>query len=464
MLVPDDQLTTIVQASFDPSSAAENTFRLVVVSGADEGASIVVDGSRNQTRIGTSVGCELLLHDKLISRRHFSLEWVDGQLKLADLGSRNGTTVDGVRVTGAFLRGGETITLGETQLRLELCPGDVELPVETRVRFGRVVGASLEMRRLYGLCDKLAAADVSVLIEGETGTGKEMLAESIHAQGPRAAGPFMVFDCAAVSPQLIEAELFGHDRGAFTGAVAARKGVFEEAHRGTLLLDEIGDLPIDLQSRLLRALDAGEVKRIGENRWRQVDVRVIAATRRDLDREVQAGRFRDDLFHRLVMTRVELPPLRSRKGDIPILARYFAVQFGSVEVALPASVIARWSEAPWGGNVRELRNAVARYLALGTDAVEEPWSEPLAVQSTSLPHTPGEAADVRSSRIADIVDAAIREGGSFVDVRRGVLQEFERHFLERVLAANGGNVVRAAEASGICRRYFQKLRVRQRQP
>src|SRR5262249_22135835 len=194
--------------------------------------------------------------------------------------------------------------------------------------FGRVLGASREMRRLYPLCERLAASRVPVVIEGETGTGKEILAESLHEAGPRTAAPFAVFDCTAVPANLMESELFGHDRGAITGAVMTRKGILEEADGGTLLIDEIGDLDLQLQPKLLRALERGEVRRVGGDRWLKVDVRILAATRRNLDVEVQEGRFRDDLFHRLAVARIELPPLRERKGDVAVLASHFSEEMG----------------------------------------------------------------------------------------------------------------------------------------
>jgi transcriptional regulator with GAF, ATPase, and Fis domain len=298
---------------------------------------------------------------------------------------------------------------------------------------------------------------VPVILEGETGTGKEVLAESLHDMSPRAGRPFVILDCAAVSAGLAESELFGHERGAFTGALDSRKGVFEEAHGGTLLLDEIGELPLHLQTKLLRALDSRVVKRVGGSRFIPVDVRVMGATRRNLDLEVQAGRFRDDLFHRLVGARVELPSLRDRKGDIALLARYFATQLGGDEHALPPSLLARWRDHTWPGNVRELRNAVARYLAMGDIAEADAW-EAFPMSS----HGPGPTSVDTTLRLAEWVDAELAKGGSFVGLRKALLEEFERSFLSHALAAHGGNIARAASAAGIGRRYFQKLQSRKK--
>jgi two-component system, NtrC family, response regulator HydG len=313
------------------------------------------------------------------------------------------------------------------------------------------LGGSFEMRRLYPLFARLANTDVPVVIEGETGTGKELLAESLHEDGPRAAGPFIVFDCTAVAPNLIESELFGHERGAFTGAVSARKGVFEQAHGGTLLIDEIGDLPPPMQPKLLRALERSEVRRVGGERTIKVDVRLLAATRRNLDREVQAGRFRDDLFHRLAVARLELPPLRRRKGDVITLAHACAVQMGGTAAALSESLLRTWDEYAWPGNVRELRNAVARRLALGDLSVLED-SFQAGAPPPGAPH----------HEDTGVLERIVAQGLPLNVSRHRVLEELERRYVERVLAEHGGNVTRAAEASGIARRQFQRVKGRLR--
>jgi DNA-binding NtrC family response regulator len=297
------------------------------------------------------------------------------------------------------------------------------------------------MRRLYPLCERLAAAVVPVIIEGETGTGKEVLAESLHTQGPRARAPFVVFDCTAVPPNLVESELFGHERGAFTGAVSMRKGVFERAHGGTLLIDEIGDLDIALQPKLLRALERGEVRRVGGDTPIAFDVRIIAATRRDLDHAVQAGLFRDDLFHRLAVGRIELPPLRDRHGDVAVLARYFSRKLGALEGALRGELIRRWEQDAWPGNVRELRNAVARQIALGDLA---------HLETSSKPPARGE-----------IIDRVLAMELPIGEARERVVDEFERRYVAHMLDKNQGVVSHAAKASGVARRHFQRIRARQ---
>jgi DNA-binding NtrC family response regulator len=293
---------------------------------------------------------------------------------------------------------------------------------------------------------RLASSNVPVLIEGETGTGKEVVAQALHEQGPRSAGPYVVFDCTTVTPNLIESELFGHERGAFTGATAQRRGVFEQASGGTLFVDEIGDLPLDLQPKLLRVLERSELRRVGGDRVIRCDTRVIAATRRDIDRLVQQGSFRDDLFHRLAVGRVELPTLRRRRGDVPLLIEHFCNELGGDPRALPAALLSEWVHREWPGNVRELRNAVARHLAVGD-------------LSRTLDESDAEELDgPAASEFSPVLEQRL----PFPDARQAVVDAFQRRYLQYMLDANHGNVPKAAHASGIALRYFQLLRARSR--
>jgi DNA-binding NtrC family response regulator len=380
-------------------------------------------------------------------------------LKIVDLGSTNGTAVEArsLMVGEARLEGGEVVRLGSTTLRVERQIAAARAPAKERTRFGRLIGASPEMQALYPLCERLAASDIPVVIEGETGTGKEVLAECLHEEGPRAAGPFIVFDCTAVPPSLVESELFGHEKGAFTGATNTRKGVFEDAHGGTLLIDEIGDLELPLQAKLLRALERSEVRRVGGNKWIQVDVRVISATRRDLDRAVQEGSFRDDLFHRLAVGRIELPPLRRRSGEVATLAGHFCRELSRGKRTLPTELVHRWEGMPWPGNIRELRNAVARYLALGDLA--ERGTTPAPPASSEVRAVPSSA----EAGAGDIVDRVLAMDLPLARAREHLLREFEQRYVARVLAQHGGVVTRAAAASGIARRHFQRLRARSKE-
>jgi DNA-binding NtrC family response regulator len=445
MTTSDGQGTTIARPMLD-LELPEASFVLSVVAGPDAGATFALDGSGPVRPLaGTSPVCELKLSDRSVSRRHLSLELEGKRLRVRDLGSTNGTFVNGLQIEDARLLGGERITLGATTLALERT-GLPKLPAFSAAKgFGPLLGQSLVMRRLYPLLDRLARSDIPVVIEGETGTGKEVLAEALHLHSARAKKPLVVFDCTTVAPSLLESELFGHEKGAFTGATESRKGLFEEAEGGTLLIDEIGDLDTTLQPKLLRVLERGELRRVGGNKVIPVDVRVLAATRRDLDREVQQGRFRDDLFHRLAVSRVELPPLRERGGDIELLAAHFAAELGFAAADVRPEVLERWRTASWPGNIRELRNAVARHLSLG-----------------ELDAQPQRAVVASIEGLGAKIEALVRDGMPWTHARLKALELFEGAYVQQALQRHGGNVARAAEASGLARRYFQKIKARSR--
>lgn len=413
---------------------------LVVVDGPEAGTKAIVDFERDSPLIvGSSAVCHVRLSDRMVSRRHVSFDVCEQGLRMVDLDSTNGTLIRGIRLREGIIAGGDVVVIGNTSLRIDALPdSEVASSLSTAHRFGRVIGSSVAMRRVYRTAERFAQVELPVLIEGETGTGKELLSEAIHDASPRANGPFIVFDCTAVPPNLLEAALFGHVKGAFTGAETDRIGIFEEASGGTLLIDEIGELDIALQPKLLRAIERSAVQPVGSNEWRKVDVRILSATRRDLDREVTAGRFRDDLLYRLAVGRIALPPLRDRKGDITLLAHHFWRNLGAEAKVLPAAVIARWEDYAWPGNVRELNNTIARYLALG--AIEDAVMPPSAVE--------------------DAMERILAMDLSFPRARQAAADEFERRYVQRVLGKYNGNVMRAANASGIARRYFQILRAR----
>ncbi len=442
---------TSTDLSERPADGRTQGFVLEVISGPDAGRSLSLDVTQaTPLYIGKSEACALALSDTRVSRRHAAVFVEDNRLRLTDAGSLNGTTVNGIQISDAWLTGGEIIGAGGSTLGVRAVGGPPE-PVQLGTRFGRVLGSSPEMCRLYPLCHRLARSDVPVIIEGETGTGKELLAESIHEMSKRSKGEFVVFDCTAVPPGLVESSLFGHEKGAFTGAVSSRRGVFEQASGGTLLIDEIGDLELGLQSKLLRAIERSEVQRVGGTGWTRVDVRVLAATRRDLEREIQAGRFRDDLFYRLAVTRIEMPPLRRRTGDIEVLVRSFWASLGGEPAELTPELIARFESYSWPGNVRELHNAVAHRIALGDLSNVESIRR-------SLPPPPPEASAAAS--LPDVMGQIISRGMPFIPARSLVVAEFERRYCEWVLEKAGGNVTRAAEQSGLARRYFYVIKTR----
>lgn len=425
----------------DGSAGAEAClFVLEVLSGPDQGAACRVD---DVAFVGKSATCELKLTDAKVSRRHVELRIDTLGLRVVDQNSTNGVYLNGVRVRDGLARDGDRLRLGDSLLgvRAELAREPVRL--STRTRFGRMIGASAAMRRLFARCDQVAPTNIPVLVEGETGTGKELLAEALHEASTRASKPFVVFDCTTVSPQLLEASLFGHERGAFTGAHELRQGVFEAASGGTLLIDEIGDLDVALQSKLLRAVERKEVQRIGSTRWIKVDVRLISATRRDLEAEIQAGRFRDDLYYRLAVARLTLPPLRARDGDVELLATHLWATLSHGQAPFPTEFLARWQGYSWPGNVRELYNAVHRRFALGLHDGLDDEQEPASVG-------PGK----------DIVDRLLNEGLPYTLARRLVLDDFNRRFVEVALEKSGGSVARAAASFGIARRYFTRIKAR----
>ena len=446
------------------------TFSLSVLAGPEQGQQFTVAPGPSRVLAGTSPACGICLSDRQVSRRHAAFEIAGARLRVTDLGSRNGTYAQNLLVLDAYLAGGELVRLGETVLRADTLGAAEPEDLSRAARFGKLVGTSVEMRRLYPLCERLAASVVPVILEGETGTGKEVLAEALHEASPRAAGPFVVFDCTAVPPTLVESALFGHERGAFTGATETRRGVFEEAHGGTLLLDEIGDLELSLQAKLLRAIQRSEVQRVGSNRWIRVDVRILAATRRDLDREIQAGRFRDDLYYRLAVARIELPPLRRRKGDATILAHHFWRQLAGRALPFPPGFAERLEDYDWPGNIRELHNAVARRVALGDSAPIETARGPTSSSSGTLPAVPqpsrlaalegSGAAPIPAAIPDDFIEEVLSADLPLPRARERVIDHFERRYVQRVLAHHGGNVRNAAAASGIARRYFQILRAR----
>ena len=308
----------------------------------------------------------------------------------------------------------------------------------------RIVGDSRPMRRLLDATARVAARDVTVLVRGETGTGKEFVAQLLHAQSGRSAGPLVRFNCAAIPADLAEAELFGHVRGAFTGATATRRGFFAEAHGGTLVLDEVGELPLAVQAKLLRALQEGEIQPVGSGRVEKVDVRVVAATNRDLAAEARAGNFREDLYYRLAVVELMVPPLRDRVEDIPALAAEFARRYGdrfglgtlTLEPALIDALVA----APWPGNVRQLENTIARLAALAHDAT---------LTAADFAEQHGHEASTRAAPpVAEADEPVPEEGGPSL---REQVEAFERGLIARALAAAGGNQSEAARRLGTSR-------------
>ena len=412
--------------------------RVEVALGPDAGAALDVAGQ--PVRIGTADDNDLVLTDDSVSRHHCELEPVAGGMRVRDAGSTNGVFAGGVRVYDALVPLDTRLRAGDTEIVLATSGETVEREQTTADRFGDLLGCSPRMRELFADLERIAATDVTLLVEGETGTGKDLVAESVHRASARSVGPFVVFDCGAVSPSLAESELFGHDRGAFTGAVQAHAGVFEQAHGGTLLLDEIGELPKELQPKLLRALEKRQVRRVGGSKVIELDARIVAATNRNLRAETARGAFREDLYFRLAAAHVTAPPLRDRMDDLEMLVNHFlSLERPPRAVAdLPAHVWDLFRSYRWPGNVRELRNAVQR-LQVTPDRPLHEWASPgVATQPAPASLAKAEVLPLRVAR---------REAGD----------AFERAYLASVLARVGGSVTRAAALAEVSRQMMQKL-------
>jgi len=415
------------------------SLQLVVVEGPSRGATASV--TTGGARVGAAAGNDLTLADPTVSRVHCELTQRGDALVLRDLGSTNGTWVEGVRLRDGDVPPGAIVRVGSSAFRVDVGDEPAFVELSGRASFGELVGASLEMRRLYAVLERVAATDATVLVEGETGTGKDVLARSLHAASTRASGPFVAVDCGAIPENLIESELFGHVRGAFTGATSDRKGVFEEAHGGTLFLDEIGEMPLTLQPKLLRAIESRSVRRVGSSAARPVDVRIVAATNRPLARCVNDGSFREDLYYRLAVVSLSLPPLRTRREDIPLLARHFHGALAGADVnELPPDFVARLVGRSWPGNVRELRNFIERSVSLGM----------LDAPATGRPSRPPPGAPLPS------LDGMIALELPLKEARQAWVESFESVYVRDILRRCGGNVTRAAERAGVSRRFLQR--------
>jgi transcriptional regulator with GAF, ATPase, and Fis domain len=386
--------------------------------------------------VGSAPGNAIEVADATVSRIHAELDPREGTVWVRDLGSRNGTFVENIRVTEAEVPDGGTITVGNTRLRIERNARREAVDLWPTHQFGTLVGRSTVMRELFARCHHIAALDSAVLIQGETGTGKEVIAEAIHAASSRASGPFVIVDCAALPETLLEAELFGHMKGAFTGATNSRDGAFQDAEGGTLFLDEIGELPQGMQPKLLRAVETRSARRIGESTYRKVDVRIVAATNRDLRPMVNAGAFREDLYFRLAVLPLTVPALRQRLDDIPLLVQHFAG--AQLAPFFSQQILDELRSRDWPGNVRELRNFVERATALGTEEASEltsPSDAPLT--TTELPAVP--------------IDRPFKE------LRELWLNHLERQYMFQLLELHNRNISAAADAAGLDRRYLHRL-------
>ncbi|MCC7536780.1 MAG: sigma 54-dependent Fis family transcriptional regulator [Deltaproteobacteria bacterium] len=433
---------------------------LEVVRGPSSGARVEVRGGR--VVIGRAEGCDLVLDDARVSAAHLELVPTEKGVVLRDLGTTNGTRIGTLVVREAILGDGTEIAIGACELRF----GYDDTPARVE-RFGRdtfhgLVGGSLAMRALYADLERLAKTRLNVLIEGETGTGKEVVARAVHEASPRSSAAFVTVDCGALAPTLVESTLFGHEKGAFSGAHQRQEGLVEAAHGGTLFLDELGELPLEAQTRLLRVLEARTIRRVGATKEIPVDVRVVSATHRDLLAMVAAGTFRADLFFRLATARVQVPPLRARKEDIPLLAKTLLARiFDDDAPVLDDEAVELLRRRDFPGNVRELRNDLEVAAAFATsgriragDLLRRP-SAAAAVPGQSSASSPLPAP--RGASPSPATTLPNEPLGIYHEAKETAIASFERDYLERLMAEATGNITRAAARAGLERHSLRAL-------
>jgi transcriptional regulator with GAF, ATPase, and Fis domain len=447
MVEPDGEMPTGLLSPL--SREGRHAFRLAVVGGPSSGAQRLIDS--RELRIGKASANHLCIPDPTVSRFHCVIEQTPRGLLLRDLGSTNGTQVGGCWVDRVYVAPGVSIKIGSTLLQVLSAEAAAPAPVVETVA-ARLLGSSKAIEKLLASLPKVASSGVTVLIEGETGTGKSVIAELIHQVGPRPQSPFVVVDCGSIPPSLIESELFGHERGSFTGATERRIGAFEAAHGGTIFLDEIGELPLPMQPKLLRALEARTIKRIGSTKEINIDVQVIAATNRDLRGAVARGDFRADLYYRLDALRLHVPPLRERREDVPLLIEQFArkvkrdVDAGLLDF-LKRTLAAR---EEWPGNVRELRNAVEKAVLFG-----DLGSEPTA--PVNMP-TPAGGMPTPSGGLMPTSPLPRFDGSlSFRLAKDEAIAAWERRFLVSLIEFAKGNLSQAARAAQMDRSHLREL-------
>ena len=415
--------------------------RLRVLAGPDAGLELELPPIG--VVIGADPACDVSLTDPSVSSRHCTIAPTAAGFHVVDLGSKNGTSIDGVAVGKVTAPPGAVVRVGKTLLQLLPADEVVAIPPSTRDHFGAMWGDSPSMRQVFAVLERAASSDASVLFLGESGCGKELAARAIHDESPRKHAPFIVFDCGAATDTLIESDLFGHVRGSFTGAAGDRQGAFAAAHGGTLFLDEIGDLPIALQPKLLRMLEAGEVIPLGSRKPERYDVRVVAATHRDVYGEVAKGGFRGDLYYRLAVVEVHLPPLRQRREDLHKLVALFLERAGAghLVASIGGPSIERLAAYHWPGNVRELRNVITRAVALA-GPVKDFGELPILLRPTMA---------------AAATEPVVRADRPFHQAKDEVVDRFERGYLTDLIERAGGNLSAAARTAGLERKFLYRL-------
>ena len=417
-----------------PSFSRQNRGGIfLVIKGPDRGETVRL-GDKPVT-FGSAPQCDMVLSDKTVSRKHMQAELVGDEVIVSDCGSTNGTFIQGSRFEKISVGFGAEVKLGRTVVKFLPDEEVVDPEPSEQNTFGSIVGTDTKMRQLFKLLTDVAQTNATVLIEGETGTGKELIAEEVHNHSPRRDGPFVVFDCGSVPRELIESMLFGHVKGSFTGAITDRKGAFAEAHGGTIFLDEIGEMALDLQPSLLRVLDKRAVRKVGSNTYEKIDVRVVAATNRDLRAEVDKKAFREDLYYRLAVIRVSVPPLRERGADIPMLIHHFINSFGPGLSVAPEDM-ARLVRHSWPGNVRELRNVIERACLLSR----------------------GNTINLEDALVSEAAPSlGIRTDLPFKEAKGQLVEMFEREYIEDLMRRHKMNLSAAAREAQIDRKHLREL-------
>ena len=398
--------------------------------------------------IGSHPDSDFCLAEPSISRQHAKLELDENGCRLVDLGSKNGTFIGDIRINDIYLTNHTTFRCGAVEITFELQSDTFEVAISKDDHFGRLLGHSIAMREIFGLLERIAPTPATVLIEGESGSGKELVASAIREYSDRRSKPFIIFDCSAVSKDLIESELFGHVKGAFTGAVSDRKGAFLQANGGTIFLDEIGELSLDLQPKLLRVLENRIVRPVGGETTYPVDVRVIAATNRNLAHEVENGNFREDLYYRLAVIKIDMPPLRKRPEDLPLLVEHFLAE-ASAKFNRPApnisfSTLQKLRQYQWPGNVRELKNFIERACLLSTnDRLETRFLNPKQEDITD---------EYKANSSDSFIEQLIEQQMPFKDAKQTVIEQFETAYWTKLLETTRGNISKAARLADIHRK------------
>ena len=447
--VPSSEIATRAQP---PPGAQSDDLLLVVVSGSARGKRVKL-GER--LTVGKAADNDLVLPDDTVSRHHCEIERTPLGVVVRDLGSTNQTRVGRTAVREAVIESGSTIVVGSVELLLRGEPNRTQVLPSEATSFGEALGTSLSMRQIFGVLERIAPTDASVLLEGETGTGKDVLARSIHQISARKEQPFVVVDCGAISYTLIESELFGHERGAFTGAIAARQGAFEVAGRGTVFLDEVGELPLDVQPKLLRVLESGEFRRVGGNKSLHAEARIVAATKRNLKEEVERGKFREDLYFRLSVVPITVPPLRTRREDVPGLVDQFLALArkrdpSATAISLSRETVSALAAHDWPGNVRELRNVLDRAIYIAAAGGER------EIRLVDLPVSPGSITGGQSSA-ANAGYPAFDSETSYREIRSDFESEFERRYVAWLLDRHSGNISAAAREAKMDRKHLYDL-------